>query len=53
MWVVGTFVAYVRDLLVGNGTIVLEDVVVDGTRGIDNLLQDGLDGISHQHSPGK
>lgn len=29
---------YVRDLLVSNGTIVLEHIVIDSTRCVDNLL---------------
>lgn len=35
---------YVVHLLVGKGAVVLENVVVLGTSGIDNLLQDGLQG---------
>lgn len=37
--------AYVVDLLVGNGAVVLEDVVVAGTRGGHELLERGLAGL--------
>ena len=39
---VGWVLTYMRDYLVSNGTIVLENVVVCSTRGFDQLLGDGL-----------
>ena len=38
----GHCATYVVNLLVGNGAVVLEDVVVGGAAGVDNLLQSGL-----------
>ena len=40
-----TRVAYVVDLLVSNGAVVLEDVVVGGTSGIDKLLERRLQDV--------
>lgn len=42
-----SLITHMRDLLMGDGTIVLENVVIDSAGSVDNFLDDRLKAVSH------